>query len=267
MPFFRYFALLALLLTPSVSASEDKTSKHITFACSESTDSPLFSMLQIVFSYYFDSQGYSFSMQTTTEQRMISEVSSGRIDGSCGQNIPMFEALNDSRLLRTTTPIADLSVRALSRKQSTTVQSLEDLLDPTLRIGIIASTGTALAAKDLGIKYSNILNIDRGARMLAANRLDYVVSNHLQIMRAVNDLGSQTPMQVSDSLFHLSVHPIFNRVHLPFIPSMNLYLAQLNQCLGGPLSQVTSRQWFNLSKHTIAGCIDRKRPAVMAPEP
>jgi len=253
MRLFQYLALAILLLSTSLHA--EALQKHITFACSESTHSPLFKMLDIVFSHFFASHGYGFSMQTTSEQRMISEVSSGRLDGACGQNKPMFDALNDPNLIRTTTPIANLAVRALSREELSAIQSLEELQHSSLKIGIIASTGTALAAQQQGVHFDNIVTIDRGVRMLAANRLDYVVSNHIQINRALNDLGSLAPLYISKILFHLPLYTIFNKKHLALIPSLDHYLSQLNQCLDGPLSQRNSALWLDLSPRTINLCL------------
>lgn len=255
---FSLLVLSTLLLTTSLLAGAVEPQKHITFTCSESSNSPLFKMLEIVFSRFFEPHGYSFSMQTTTEQRMISEVSSGRIDGACGQNKPMFDTLNDPNIIRTTTPIANLAIRALSRKELSAIRSLKGLQHSTLRIGIIASTGTALAAQQQGVHFDNIVTIDRGVRMLAANRLDYVISNHIQIHRALNELGSLTPLYVSDTLFSLPLHTIFNQRHLALIPSLDHYLSQLNQCLDGPLSQRNSALWLSLSTQSINDCLKSK---------
>ncbi|MGH1370586.1 MAG: hypothetical protein ACRBBW_01025 [Cellvibrionaceae bacterium] len=193
-------------------------------------------------------------MQTTTEQRMISEVASGRIDGACGQSTPMFESLNYPHMVRTTPPIAILSVRAVFTNHHTAIKSLSELTHSRLRIGIIASTGTALAAQQRGINFQNILHIDRGIRMLAAKRLDYVISNHIQIRRALNDIDPLAQIAISDNLLDLPVHPILHIKHQEFISPLNHYLARLNHCLGGPLSQTNSSNWLSLTRQKLERC-------------
>jgi len=246
---------LCLLLFPLYClANSTYASKSVVFACAETSDSQLFSVLTEIYSHFFESFELNFSMQSTTEQRMISEVASGRIDGACGQNIPMFESLNNPHVVRTSPPIAMLSVRAVSTKQHTTIQSLSELTHSRLRIGIIASTGTALAAQQRGINFQNILHIDRGIRMLAANRLDYVISNHIQIQRALNDIGPSVPLTLSNNLLYLPVHPILNIKHRKLLSPLNHYIARLNHCLGGPLSQTNSFNWLRLSRQKLDEC-------------
>lgn len=248
--------LATLLLGTALSTVAQPQKQHIKFACSESSESPLFKMLELVFSHFFTAEGYQFSMQTTSEQRMILEVSSGRLDGACGQNKPVFEDLNDSRLMQTNTPIANLAIRALSRKHLSGIQVLEELRDSPHRVGIIASTGTALAAQQQQIHFQNIVTVDRGVKMLAANRLDYVVSNHLQINRALNDVGSMAPLHISKALFYLPLHPVLNKKHSDLIVALDTYLSQLNLCQEGPLTLATSDRWLQLTPQAIDICLN-----------
>ncbi len=247
-------SLCILLLPLYCLATTAYASKTIVFACAEAPSSQLFSVLTEIYSHFFEPFELAFSMQSTTEQRMISEVASGRIDGACGQNIPMFESLNSPRVVRSAPPIAMLSVRAVSTNTHRPIKSLSELTHTRLRIGIIASTGTALAAQQRGIGFQNILNIDRGIRMLAANRLDYVISNHIQIRRALDDIDPLLQLTISDHLLYLPVHPVLNIKHRALITPLNDYLAQLNHCLGGPLSQTNSSNWLSLTRNTLNTC-------------
>ncbi|MAZ86606.1 MAG: hypothetical protein CL693_03095 [Cellvibrionaceae bacterium] len=246
---------LCLLLLPLYClANSTYASTSVVFACAEASDSQLFSVLTEIYSHFLEPFELDFSMQTTTEQRMISEVASGRIDGACGQSIPMFESLNSPHVVRSSPPIAMLSVRAVSTTHHTSIKSLSELTHSPLRIGIIASTGTALAAQQRGISFQNILHIDRGIRMLAANRLDYVISNHIQIRRALNDVAPLVRLTLSDNLLYLPVHPVLNIKHRQLVPPLNGYLTRLNHCLGGPLSQTNSINWLSLTRKKLEEC-------------
>lgn len=91
--------------------------------------------------------------------------------------------------------------------------------------------------------------------MLAGGRLDYVISNHMQLNRALRDISSTTPLHVSKTLLALDVYPILHQKHRALIPSLDRYLTQLSQCLGGPLSQANSGAWFSIVPTDIEQCL------------
>ncbi|MGH1370584.1 MAG: hypothetical protein ACRBBW_01015 [Cellvibrionaceae bacterium] len=246
--------LLPLLSLASLGSTIDR---EISFACPESSNSQVFKAIERTYSHFFEMNGQEFSMRTTTEKRMLLEISSERLDGGCAQSNPVFDNLNSPILVRGNTPIAQLLVKALSRQELSDLSALEQLQDTAFRVGIVGSSGTALAAKKLNLKFQNILTIDRGVKMLAANRLDYVISNHLQLNRVNRTIDPTHPLHLSKTLFHLDIYPILHKKHRGLIPAIDDYLSQLQQCLGGPLSQVNREAWVKITSSEIDMCLDR----------
>ncbi len=244
-----------LLLTFGLFAANTARAKEIAFTCPEKPESPIFKSLELAYAYFFKMHGYTFSMQTTSEQRMILEITNGRFDGTCGQNSTSFEHLNSSQLIHGNAPIARLFIKSLSRKKHRGLDSLDQLQNSPFRVGIIAGTAAAILANQLAIPFYNIVDIDRGVKMLAGGRLDYVISNDVQLNRALQELRPTTPLQLSNTLMSLNIYPTLNQRHRHLLPTLDQYLFQLNHCLGGPLSQITLGAWLSISSETIERCL------------
>lgn len=263
MSVYRYLAVALLLLPVDLMAQERTANqKTINFACILHPDNPVFVSANAIYQHFFKLRGTDFSMQATSEKRMISEVSSGRMDGGCGENRHVFEILDNSQLLIGNTPIAEIAVMAVSRTKIDEIHSLEQLQDSPLRIGIIANTGTALAAQSHNVSFLNIVTIESGIKMLAGNRLDYIVSNQIQIDHALKSINSETPLHASDALFSFPAFPLFHKKHKALIPSIDAYLLKLHQCLEGPISRNNIKEWSAISGTKIDHCLENYKAVI-----
>ncbi len=249
-----------LLCSLNLAALGKPLEREIAFACPESADSPVFQALERTYAQFFIAYDYQFSMTTATEKRMILEIVKGRYDGACGQSAPVFKRLNNPRLTQAQTPIAQLLIKTLSRHDLSNIESLDQLQNTPFKIGIIANTGTALLAKQLNVRFQNIHTIDRGVKMLAAGRLDYVVSNHLQLNRVLGSIDSIAPLYLSKALLTIDIYPTLNQQHSHLIPALEAYLTQLHHCLDGPLSLANREQWLKVSSTVIEQCLDQVPP-------
>lgn len=218
--------------------------KHIHFACTEPADSPIFQLLHRIYTKAFDDQGIRFSMSYAPDKRALSEVSLGRIDGHCGKITPPNQSLLHSTI--TSKTIISFAEMVVLSHQKSSVQSLTDLSANAFRVGAVSGNSLAITLDQLSIPYINIVEVDRGIRMLAGNRLDYVVSNQFQIKRILAKTQIDTPLFVTSLREKLPIRTLLHQKHAGLMETLDISLQGiLDQHGGQPISSENLPLWLN----------------------
>ncbi len=243
--------LFCLLVSANVSAQPPTPSESIydrppavRFTCSEPANSPIFMLMDRVYSDVFAQQGLRFEMVFVPNRRARSELKNGNIDGHCGRvstTPPIPNTINSSVI------IAKSDLVAASMHQPK-IKVFNDLKQDPLRIGLVGGS----TADQINIRYAipfiNIVDLDRGIKMLAADRLDYVISNSLQVMRSIDNMGGSSddkPFILSTLIHQLPVTPILHESQTSTIDAFNASLQSIVNCHErGPITAESLTQWL-----------------------
>ena len=195
-------------------------------------------------------------MISATEKRAIHALLDGSVDGICGKSIKSLDTLKTDQLYPSSTPLAEVHVKALAPARLGAFDSLNELTQTNYRIGIIEDTLASREARLHDIDYIDITSVDRGIRMLAANRLDLVITNKLQIQRNLDDIKPTSQLRFSKTLFIVEVHPALHRRHHAILPKLNQYISALTHCMDSTLSHSSIAQWISLSNQSDHFCLN-----------
>jgi len=237
----RIITLLGVLALAGTAQSEQP--RHITFACQEPTDAPSFEILTVLYQYIFSRQGYTFEMISTPYKRAVHKVITGSLDGACGISRELYDSINSPEIILSNSAFGRITISAFYTKDRPTIFSLEDLNNPSLRVGATAwSTSNLLLAKD-NITFIPIASVDQAARMLIADRFDYVVSSQFVISRVLAEINTQKRIINSTSLYEVNMYPLLHARHMNILQEFDQTLSRILNCIGSPISANTMELW------------------------
>ncbi len=258
-------SILRLLLIPLLSiamlavAENQKTPQtHIRFICPTSSSSLVFRIMEVAFGDFFSNLDYQFHLSYAPPKRVIPLLNEGAVDGICAISDLKHKSLTDNdQYLLADDHHGTLEVVISAPRPLPNFSSLDQFiaeLDPKSVVGFIGGNSAALLFDSGDRRFKNIVNIDRGVRMLAANRLEYLLATKLRTQHTVDAIHSTTDIYYSEALHQLKVYNALHKRHRELRPALNRFMHLLTDCLKGDEPQVHSRQWVPLATHPYHPC-------------
>ncbi len=192
-----------------------KASDTIHFNCSLKPDSPLFQKAVSVYREAFRALGKSFFMTTTLPGREIANIKSGLVDGSCGRNLNLVEALGSKDMIAIDVPLANMEYRIWSLNQNTKIENAEDILQQNLSVGYrygVINLDSALKNFP-SIEKHKIIHVEQGLKMLAAGRIDLFIEYKEPLIAASHKISFNQPMYDLGVFLDNIAYPILHSKH------------------------------------------------------
>ncbi|BFM15336.1 hypothetical protein R50073_15190 [Maricurvus nonylphenolicus] len=170
-----------LLIGGRLQAQETVLKESIVIACPVGKSDKLYQVVETLYQPVFEKLALQLELLEAPTSRAVSLLVNGSIDGMCGINPLLLTGEQLEHLIRIDVPVAISRLEVWSHTPAD-VEHIDSLLGrKDVRVGHMRSQTTVENyLKALGVKSAVALNNARqGLKMLAANRLDYVIIPHL----------------------------------------------------------------------------------------
>ena len=238
-----------LAISAGVHASQHK--HEIVFTCPAPPHSILFRIMAASYRHFFAQNELGFRMIHGQERRGVLEVSQGRFDGVCGKTGFTLDPQTRKSLLQTNASLLQLSITPLGRSGLPEISDLAAPQNAQYRFGVIEGSSSAYLARKYNLNHQDVSTVDRGVRMLAANRLDYLLSNVMQMRRVIGDIKPEQQLQFSSAVITVPAPPLLNERHDSLLAPFDQYIHTLSHCMGGPMSHSTLHQWESIAVNEV----------------
>lgn len=254
----------ALPLKQLNTPASQSNARTILFACSEPSSSPIFKLLNRIYRDAFAQQGLGFEMTFVPDQRAYAEISQGNFDGHCGRRISNLKPNTSLLSSSVTIVMADLVAASMSQPP---VTSFKDLTNKSLRVGMVKGSEASNVAIANDVLFINIVKVDRGIRMLAGDRLDYVVSNTLQIERSIRAIESRKAFVLSTLKHNQPVATVLHSSQSSVLQALDISLQVILSCTNlGPVTLGSLAPWLERVESdiplTTCNTPDHQEPAI-----
>ncbi len=206
----------------------------------------MFKVMETAFRDFFTSQGHQFKLLSVPEKRITAILNHQKVDGTCAISDLRFDSLQTRQYLLADNPHGTLDVVVTTTHKIPKISSTEDFINLTKandQIGYIGGTSTEQLPGFHRLTVQNVVNLERGIRMLAAGRLDYLLTTKVLTQHAAEKIHADTNFFYSASLYQAKLYNAMHVRHRHLRKQLNQYLHRLTFCLKEDKPYVDSDQW------------------------
>ncbi len=206
----------------------------------------MFRVMETAFRDFFTSEGHQFKLLSVPEKRMMAILNHQRVDGTCAISDLKFSNLKTQHYLLADNPHGTLDVVVTATHSLPRITSIDDFIALTKansRIGYVGGTSTEQLPDFHRLTVQNVVNLERGIRMLAAGRLDYLLTTKVLTQYAVKKIHADTRFYYSEPLYKSKLYNALHVRHRHLREPLNHYIHRLTECLKGDAPYVHSNQW------------------------
>jgi len=167
---------------PATPIGEQRSRPLIHFYCSVKSQNKLFHAYEDLYRQVFNQLNYDFQMSYVPSLRGISELSSGKADGSCGRHIQTSKTAHYRNLIRIEVAAARSELSLWSSGPKGAPSSRDSLLTTDYKIGIVR--GSSAAKRFINqhqLSATELTSLTLGLKMLHAGRLDLLFATNITI--------------------------------------------------------------------------------------
>lgn len=217
----------------------------------------MFKVMETALKDFFTAEGYPFQLLSVPEKRMMAILNQHKVDGTCAISDLKFSNLSTEQYLLADSPHGRLDVVATTTHRLPAITSVEDLIAQTKadnKIGYVGGTSSEQLPDFHRLTTQNVVNLERGIRMLAAGRLDYLLTTKVLTQHAAQKIHANTNFFYSEPLFRAKLYNALHVRHRHLRKPLNQYIHRLTDCLKGDNVSVRSNQWPALAQQQNHPC-------------
>lgn len=225
-----WLAILTLCVSGLIHAAERRS--VITFSCAIVPDSEVIEQLDQLYQQAFDQLGYDFIMVDRPGRRSLTDVNQGHVDGECARFGLLQDDSRFTELVRVEAKLVDFKLNVYSYRTDLPEVTAVNITQLQLRVGYqrgSAAQDSLLAELPSAYK-TQFIELGHGLRMMAAKRLDVIVTPQALIAATLAKVSTPAPQRVG-TLAQFGAYPYLNREHQALAPRL---AAVLNQILSDP---------------------------------
>lgn len=201
------FKRMEVTVTPVVIKESSET--KIIFSCSLHAKTKLFKFFEATYSVLFKKLGYGFEQISMPRARETHELSSGKVDGSCGRT--MVHESHQPNSIRVKEAILETNIRIWSRIPYGEINSIEEI---PVKKSLAVVRGTTYFDKKLEAYNGNVVqtpSMEAGVKMLAAGRVEYLVGFEISFQNLIGETIIESPIYAVGKLDSLKIYPYFHQ--------------------------------------------------------
>ena len=207
----------------------------------------MFKVMQIAFGDFFESYDYDFLLIPIPYKRATPLLNAERVDGICAVTEVRHSNLTNQKYLLADHHHGYLQVVVASTQNQQLPRSMNELVQLQNQGAIIGYIGGSSDASYLDLDADtaqNVVSMERGVRVLAAGRIDYLLATRLLLEKARESIQSEKTFYYSPALGQLKLYNALHEKLQHLRAPLNQHLHHLTTCLKGDEAIVASRQWL-----------------------
>jgi polar amino acid transport system substrate-binding protein len=221
---------LALCVGGVALAAENRP--VMTFSCAIVPDSAVIEQLDLLYQQAFAQLGYNFVMLNRPSRRSLTDVNQGHVDGECARFGLLQDDTRFTELVRVEAKLVNFNLNVYSYRTDLPEITSANFSQLALRVGYQrGSAAQDVFLAELPDAYrTQFIELGHGLRMMAAGRLDVIVSAQAMLTATLAKVSTPAPQRVG-TLARYGAYPYLNREHQLLAPRL---ARELNKILSDP---------------------------------